>query len=475
MIIKIFPNHCKVEGENTDLQWIRSLLTIEVPGAKYTQFYRMKRWDGKKRFFSLVSKTFPIGFLHYVLSNKGSCAITLEDFRKFEPYDSSLPKLNLGLRDYQKKAILDCLKYRNCIVQAATNAGKTAIFAGVIKKLYPLPTLILTHRSEILWQMKKMIEDYTGLEVGVIIANDILLKPVTIAMVTTLNNRLGAVQEITDFFESVGCIVADECHHAVSRTFTALLSSSNAVYRFGFSGTVPEEDTFPGMLVRQWIGSVAFRISNEDLIESGVSAKPTIYVYEMDLTSCLHGIFEQAKEELIEVFGDYTGQQLLKKVYQLSVQKGIVENSERNLKILEIVNDNKGKSVLVVVDFLQHGEILKKLLKDNGITAEFISGASDVRKLALEEFKKGKLKILISTNIIDEGIDISRIEVLAMFAGKKSKRQLLQRVGRSLRKKEGENTVKIYDFVDYGSRYLERHSKLRLAIYKNENFDVKFV
>ena len=96
-----------------------------------------------------------------------------------------------------------------------------------------------------------------------------------------------------------------------------------------------------------------------------------------------------------------------------------------------------------------------------------------MKKLIL--IKEGKLKVLISTNIVDEGLDISRIECLILLAGKKSRRQLLQRIGRSLRRKEGENVVKIYDFMDYGSLHLEKHSRQRIAIYKQEKFELEFV
>ena len=475
MLIKVMPTFCKVFANKEEENWLRNILTIDVPGAKYTQIYRRRQWDGRKRFFHGLSKTFPIGFLDYVLSKKENRYIRIEDLREFCAFDNILPKLNIELRDYQKQAIIDCLKYKNCIIQAATNSGKTAMFAGLIKKMYPIKTLILIHREEILWQIKKMVEEYTDLKIGIITAGDILIKPTTVAMVATLVNRIGSNQEVTDFFNNVECIIIDEVHHAVNKTISGLLSSSKAVYRFGFSGTVPEEDTYAGMLVRQWIGSVVLRVTNEELIESGISAKPKIHIYEMDVSSRIRGVFDVAKQNLLEKVDNYTPQQLLKEVYRLSVERGIVENGDRNNKILEVYEKYKDKSILIVVDYLKHGNIVEELFKQNGINAVFISGSSEVRKEAFDAFKQGTLKILISTNIIDEGVDISRIEVLILLAGKKSRRQLLQRIGRSLRRKEGDNVVNIFDFMDYGSKYLERHSKIRLKIYQQEKFEIEFV
>ena len=204
MQIDVSVSFCKVSGAKEELFWLRDLLTFDVPGARFTPIFKQRRWDGKKRFFQLTSSVFPIGLLDYVLKSKGGRNITIVDHRTFPKIDLEPPVLNtIELRDYQKEAIKNCLIKKNCLVEAATNAGKTAIFAGIIKKLYPVPVLVLTHRDEILRQTVAFIERYTGLECGFITAKDVLIRPVTVAMVPTLINRIGVDQEITDFFESV--------------------------------------------------------------------------------------------------------------------------------------------------------------------------------------------------------------------------------------------------------------------------------
>jgi superfamily II DNA or RNA helicase len=64
---------------------------------------------------------------------------------------------------------------------------------------------------------------------------------------------------------------------------------------------------------------------------------------------------------------------------------------------------------------------------------------------------------------------------MVLLGGKKSKRQLLQRIGRGLRKKETDNRIDILDFFDYDGKYLERHSTIRRKIYKKEKFDIEMV
>jgi superfamily II DNA or RNA helicase len=394
--ITLTPTLCRVEGTREEHYWLRDLLCIDVPGAKYTTLYRCKRWDGKKRFYSTVTKMFPIGLLNYVLEHKNEMKIEIIDDRKFSEVSLDIPEVNLELRDYQKEAIIRCLKAKNCLVEAATNAGKTAIFASLIKMMYPLPTLIFTHREEILWQVRKEILDVSGIEIGVITARDVLLLPTTITMVATLANRLGVDQEITDFFQKTECIMVDECHHSVSKTISNLLSASTAPWRFGFSGTVPDYDSHQGMMVRQWIGDVAVRVSNEELIGKGISAKPIIHLYEIDSRERMLGVFEEAKANLPM---DVSPQTLMKEVYRLSLDRGIVENTERNGKVVDVCRENKDKSILIVVDMLKHGEKVKDLLVSSGFKAEFISGSADNRKKAMSDFKKGNLRVLISTSL----------------------------------------------------------------------------
>jgi superfamily II DNA or RNA helicase len=69
------------------------------------------------------------------------------------------------------------------------------------------------------------------------------------------------------------------------------------------------------------------------------------------------------------------------------------------------------------------------------------------------------LPVLIATTIFDEGVDVSGINCLFLAAGGKSMRQLLQRIGRGLRKKSDGSCIEVYDDVlDYHNEHLTRHT-----------------
>ncbi|GAH69667.1 unnamed protein product, partial [marine sediment metagenome] len=107
--------------------------------------------------------------------------------------------------------------------------------------------------------------------------------------------------------------------------------------------------------------------------------------------------------------------------------------------------------------------------------SEFIWGddKKDHRRNSLDDFKRRKLKVLISSIILKEGVDIPSIDVLIVASGAKSKITTLQSLGRALRRTKRKTKALIIDFTDYNDSYLLKHSKRRLEIYQNEGFKVE--
>src|SRR5699024_3107799 len=118
---------------------------------------------------------------------------------------------------------------------------------------------------------------------------------------------------------------------------------------------------------------------------------------------------------------------------------------------------------------------LFRSLNDLDVEHYFLHGEidSDTRREKLNDMRSGKLKVMIATSLIDEGVDISGINALILGAGGKSLRQTLQRIGRAVRKKKDDNTTQIFDINDMTNRLLYTHSKERRKIYEEEDFEIK--
>ncbi|QIA28522.1 helicase [Phage f2b1] len=266
--------------------------------------------------------------------------------------------------------------------------------------------------------------------------------------------------ETMEFLESVTVMIADEVHHSKADTwYTSLSLCENAIYRVGLTGTVDKKDKMGWQRLQALFSQVVVRVSNEYLIDKGISSKPTIRLLP---------ITEPRNIELASNFLE---------AYKL----GIVENEYRNKIIADLVESyhkRKPGGILVSVKEIAHGDYILENLRNRGLEVEFIHGGSDAdhRATQLSRFSKGELKILIASTIIDEGVDMKSIGCMVLAAGGKSMRQQLQRIGRGLRLNgiDG-NSVMVFDFYDQTNKFLLNHSKERIKLFSEERFDVKIL
>jgi len=271
------------------------------------------------------------------------------------------------------------------------------------------------------------------------------------------------VQPVYDFTTTTHTFIANgalthNCHHSKADTwFSSLSLCENATYRVGLTGTVDKKDKMGWMRLQALFSDTITRVSNEYLINKGISSKPTIRLVP---------IKEPRNIELINN-------------YREAYKVGIVENDFRNeiaAKLAVSYTKQRPGGILISVREIDHGERIMEKLRGYGMDVEFIHGGSDPehRALQLDRFAKGQLKILIASTIIDEGVDMKSIGCLILAAGGKSMRQLLQRLGRGLRLNgiDG-NSVLVFDFYDQTNKFLLQHSKERINIFKAEHLDVK--
>ena len=269
------------------------------------------------------------------------------------------------------------------------------------------------------------------------------------------------------------CILVANCHHVVdSKTMKAVVNKcTNTVARHGFSGT-PYSLTTDDIELECLTGPPLSKITMSDLIIGGWVSKPEITMIHYDYP-WLSG----------------------KTNYAAAYNSQIVNNQARNQIIANVAFKEysmNNKIVLVLIRIIKHGAMLFEMLQQRGLyvgEVEFIHGSSLKihRKEVKEKMKRGELRLVIASQIWNEGIDVPSIDVLVKADGgggnsvtdTKGVRSVIQQVGRVVRKpvKDGEldvdntieNTVKIYDFYDNVHKDLVRHSKNRLDTYNMES------
>ena len=483
-------NSTVINGSGQIYTSLYNKLSCYAPQYWFAKSFREGRWDGKQHFFNQKDKTFPTGLIKIVVEtlNEWEIDVKIVDKRakmiKFPSITENEIVLASGktLRDYQASAvktvvdnIYEGIPFQRGIINIATNGGKTVIAEALIDDLYDkIPEnkciLFVTHSKEIALQAKTSFENDLGIEVGFIGDGKWKCSKVTIALISTLFSRMKKnSKEYQNLVKSTIGFIGDEIHHSSSTSWYDVLGTlENASIRLGLTGTVENEDEVKRLRLTSVCGDILVKISNDYLIQRGYSAKPECGLFKIDYPDI---------DNNMRYFGqDGEAGQLS---YYDTYQKGIVRNDYRNWIIAKLCEREFliKHQVLVLVEHLEHGAAIENFLNivNPDIRHLFLYGEldSEERQTGLQLLKSGDVDVIISTSILDEGVDVPNINSVIYARGGKSIRKLLQGIGRGLRKKEDGSALKFYDLMDYTSRYLLSHSLSRYKTLKKENFEIK--
>lgn len=462
----VIGNHkSQVKCELELLNELREFMAIKAMNYFWSAAWRKRQWDGKVQYVS-ERGYFLTGLLPKVLefmqSHKKEIKLV---WNETAPKPYAIPE-TIGLftlRDYQDEGLKALFNsyigskpfFRGVFAQA-TNAGKTLLAGGVFQAYeFEIPVLYLVNRQHIYEQAKKELEEMFPNKIGYIGKDGQLWRPFTIAMVKTLGNSL---PKFAKAIAQVGIVIVDECHMAGSKTFEKVLNKLiNVPIRIGMSGTpFRHKDKNKNEKILGFFGPVISSITNKELIDKGHSAPITVGIYKGN------DEFDFPK--------DYPSEETF----------GIIENHKRNLRILKRVDKQIEKQrlpLMVVTKRVAHCELLYELIKERypNIPCNFlhVNVKGKDRTKRLKQFKVGKLKILVSTQLIKEGSNLPLMKSMIIAGGGDSAINTLQLVGRLLRTHKTKSKVILNDFFDKGS-YLRKHSKHRIREYKNQGFKIKF-
>ncbi|MBI1838410.1 MAG: DEAD/DEAH box helicase, partial [Flavobacteriia bacterium] len=98
-----------------------------------------------------------------------------------------------------------------------------------------------------------------------------------------------------------------------------------------------------------------------------------------------------------------------------------------------IIKENKMQQVLVFTSSVHKADNVVVKLKHNGVNAKAIHSkkSQEARNLALSQFKEGKLRVLVATDIIARGIDIKFLPVVINYELPRSPKDYVHRIGRT--------------------------------------------
>jgi len=494
-LITIIVNVKKAKIENCPDSLVSKLykfLSFMMPNYQYTDAYINNIWDGYVRKFSKASKTFPSGLLNRVKKflKERDFEFKVIDKRPHLEYHEDLilkriENFKFTLRDYQIDGVIKGINNPYMIFWWATSSGKTVLFSSLILALKDknekfLNTLILVTNKDLAAQHREELSSMLETEIGVIEEGIFKPKKITVAVINTLwilsKNKKN--KKVINYLKDIKYLIGDECHRVISSKMMKDVFNlcTGTFSRHGFSGS-PYSLTMDDMELECFTGPPLSRVSTSALIKAGYVSTPHIYFIKYFLDNSLLELKRRNPP------------------YSTAYSQGIVKNNKRNNIITSIVTSEFWKkekpSILVLVRMINHGKILLNLFKENGIQPDdmaFIHGSSqpNVRKKVKEDFRNKKTRLVIASQIWNEGIDIPSLDVLVKADGggggeleeSRGIRSVIQQIGRVIRKpidpeigdvnQEKVNVVRIYDFYDFASKDLQKHSENRLKTYKME-------
>lgn len=401
--------------------------------------------------------TFPTGHLNIVKETLKVCAVdyTTIDHR-IVPGNDLILKWYSNPHDpryYQKDMIGLGLQEGRGVFVSAVGTGKSLILAYILKDISVI-SLIVVPSVGLGLQLEQDFKKWFGpTKVETITTTNVRkgkgLAPIRIVTVQTLAS-LQKTGEVQALLHDVKAIYVDEIHHAGSASYTNILPEIDHVYyRFGFTGTFLRNDS-KSLDMWGFLSNVLYRYPAYKAMQEGFLTPIKVVTHE------LPGKRSQSYPK--EYDNNYCGNEhMLRKI------KDIIDQAGDNEQILILVK-NKDKS----------GKIIHEYLEAYGVQNAYISGddKKDVINSTIKAFNEKRVRVLIGSSVIGEGIDVRSTDQLIMAQGGKSEIVIVQAVGRAVRLFEGKVLAKIHDFDFINTKYMRKHLVQREDIYKR-NFECK--
>ncbi|MGQ9552136.1 MAG: DEAD/DEAH box helicase family protein, partial [Candidatus Bathycorpusculaceae bacterium] len=362
----------------------------------------------------------------------------------------SLPPLEslrctVELRPYQKEALKRWRRARmRGVLVLPTAAGKTYIALKAVG-LLKVQTLIVVPTLDLIDQWRARVKECLNVESGAVGGGESAVRMVT---VSTYDSAYLQAEWLGNRFMF---IVFDEVHHLASPSYMQIAELYIAPYRMGLTATYERSDErhklLPGL-----VGDLIYEVNVDEL--AGKHLSP--YTYEKvfaeldpdeqrfyeDEMNVFRGYLKEKgitlrSAEDFQRFIIFTGRDRRAREALLARNRALKTalNSRAKLNLLaEQLESCRGEKVLI---FTLHNDLVYTISRRFLIPALTYQTPKEERRRILEGFRSGEYKAIVTSQVLDEGVDVPDASVGFILSGTGSTREYIQRLGRLLRKVEG--------------------------------------
>lgn len=391
------------------------------------------------------------------------------------------------LRDYQQKALHNWMKagMKGCVV-LPTGAGKTIVGVKAIEKINS-SSLIVVPTLDLMDQWVSVLSKHFNMEVGKLGGGDDSIQALTVSTYDSAYIRASTLGN------KFSLVIFDEVHHLPAPGYRSIAEQLASPFRLGLTATIEREDELHKELPKL-VGGLVFQAAPSDLAEQRHLAPYTIERRHV----------EMLPEEILEYrknYGRYqfciaklgfrmnypnafrrlimmSGRSKLARDAILARNKAmnIALNSKAKFdELRKILGERKGEGKgkgegeeggVKTIIFTQHNSLVHDI--SNKFLVPYITHKSrkDERQDILKGFKEGRYTAIVTSKVLDEGVDVPDAELGIIVSGTGSSREFIQRLGRLLRPKEQEKGARLIEIVSMQTREIGTSSRRKKALEK---------
>jgi len=361
---------------------------------------------------------------------------------------------------------------RQGLVVLPTGAGKTFV-AQLAMRDTPRSTLICVPTIDLLHQW------YSGLLATFPDANIGLLgggsKDRTPILITTYDSATIHAEELAHQY---ALLIFDEAHHLPAPYTRVIAEMSLAPYRLGLTATPKRSDGREADL-DTLIGPLVYQKAPSELMGGALSDYQEVRIL-IRLSAA-----EQARyDELIRLRNDFLWRMQIKlgsidgwqKFINASgtlegrkamlahrEARGIAFGTSGKLRVLEEILANHPQERTLI--FTDDNAMVYRISREFFIPAITHQTPVKERHDLLQQFRAGTYRILVTSRVLNEGVDVPEASIAVVLSGTATEREHIQRLGRILRKASGKKAV-LYEVVTEGTSE-ERVSQQRRGEWNN--------
>jgi len=391
-----------------------------------------------------------------------------DDAQKYTRLSQISPLTDRVPRDYQREAVDAWHRAgRRGSVILPTGSGKTFVAELAIAET-ERAALIIAPTLDLVGQWHEGLKATFGCPVGMLGGGHHEVEDITVSTYDSAAIHMGR------YGDRFGLLVFDEVHHLGAPGYLTAAATSIAPYRLGLTATWDAEAEREDAVI-EVLGDIVYEkgiteLSGEFLADyETVRIKVSLSPDEQSRYEDARGLFKAFVASKRIPLGSPRGWQTFLRhaaqskagraafqAYQES--RKIAHGTEQKLDVLSrLLTDEHGRRTIV---FTHDNETAYKVSRL--FLVPCISHQTDIkeRRAILDAFEKGVLPVIVTSRVLNEGVDMPAAEVAIVLSGTGTVREHVQRLGRILRPAKDKQAI-LYEVVAADTSEMNTSSRRR--------------